>query len=172
MNASGPILLCFDGSGDAREALEAAAALHQGSEALVVCFWQPFAHVANRFAVNILELVQDPSSVNEREGLLAQQLAEEGAALATAAGLSAEGRGVETSVPIDEAIIAYADEIDAPLIVIGSRGRSSISSMLLGDVANDVLQRSDRPVFVVPSARLAGRRHVELNVETDATQPR
>ena len=76
-------------------------------------------------------------------------------------------------MPIDEAIIAYADEIDAPLIVIGSRGRSSISSMLLGDVANDVLQRSSRPVLVVPSVRLAGRRHVELNVETDATsQPR
>jgi nucleotide-binding universal stress UspA family protein len=169
VNGSGPIVLCYDGSDDAREAIEAAAALHEGCQAIVVCFWQPFAHVAKRFAVNILELVQDPASVNEREALLAQQLAEEGAAHATAAGLPAEARGIEVSIPIDEAIIAYADEVDATLIVVGSRGRSSVSSMLLGDVANDILQRSDRPVLVVPSSRLASRRHDELRVDAEKT---
>jgi nucleotide-binding universal stress UspA family protein len=51
-----------------------------------------------------------------------------------------------------------ADERDAQLIVLGSRGRSSVGSALLGDVARDVLQRARRPVLVVPSSGLAERR--------------
>jgi nucleotide-binding universal stress UspA family protein len=163
--AAGPILLCYDGSDDARTALTTAAALLEGREAVVVCFWQPFAHLAKRFAVNLLELVQEPADVNEREATLAQQLADEGANAAREAGLLVEGRAVGVSSPIDEAIIAYADELDAPLIVLGSRGRSSIKSMLLGDVAHDIVQRSSRPVFLVPSSRLADRRREELTTE-------
>jgi nucleotide-binding universal stress UspA family protein len=155
-------MLCYDGSDDARTALDTAATVFEGHEAVVVCFWQPFAHVAKRFAVNLLELVQEPSDVNEREGALAQQLADQGAELTSHAGLRAEGRAVEVSSPIDEAIIAYANELDAPLIVLGARGRSAIGSKLLGDVAHDVVQRSNRPVFVVPSSRLADRRREEL----------
>jgi nucleotide-binding universal stress UspA family protein len=162
MAGSGPILLCYDGSDDAAAAIVEAAPLFAGREAVVVCFWQPFAQVAKRFAVSLLEVVQEAPSVNEREAQLAQQLADEAATIATQAGLPAKGRAIEVSKPIDEAIIAYADEIDSPLIVIGSRGRSGIGSMLLGDVAHDVVQRSTRPVFVVPSAPLSGRRREEL----------
>jgi nucleotide-binding universal stress UspA family protein len=169
VDAAGPILLCYDGSDDAREAIDTAAAVFEGGEAVVGCFWQPLAHIANRFAVNLLELVQDPESVNEREAMLAQHLADEGAELATKAGLHAKGRAIEVSLPIDEAIIAYADELDAQLIVLGSRGRSSIASMLLGDVANDVVQRSNRPVFLVPSSRLANRRREELSIDAPST---
>jgi|SRR5476649_2502765 nucleotide-binding universal stress UspA family protein len=172
VDSAGPILLCYDGSDDARAAIEAAAMLLGGREAVVACFWQPFAHVARRFAISLLDLVQEPESVNAREGVLAQQLADEGAEIAASAGLRAGGRAIEVSSPIDVAIIACADELDAPLIVIGSRGRSSIGSMLLGDVAHDVVQRSNRPVFVVPSARLADRRHEELAVEAQGTPPR
>ena len=82
--------------------------------------------------------------------------------VARAAGMPSEGRAIEVSKPIDEAIIAYAEEIDTPLIVLGSRGRSGIGSMLLGDVAHDVVQRSTRMVVVVPSPRLSGRRRAEL----------
>jgi nucleotide-binding universal stress UspA family protein len=165
MEAQGPILLCYDGSDDARTAINSAATLLEGREAIVICFWQPLAHIANRFAVNLLELVQDPAGVNEREATLARQVAEEGATLANRAGLQTQGRAVEVSLPIDEAIIAYADELDAPLIVLGSRGRSTIGSMLLGDVAHDVVQRSNRPVFLVPSSQLAIRRSEELATE-------
>ena len=169
MDAAGPILLCYDGSDDARTAIDTAAAVFEGREAAVICFWQPLGHIANRFAVNLLELVQNPASVNDREAMLAQQLADEGADLASQAGLKANGRAVEVSMPIDEAIIAYADEIDAPVIVLGSRGRSSIASMLLGDVAHDVVQRSNRPVLLVPSSPLASRRREELSSNADST---
>jgi nucleotide-binding universal stress UspA family protein len=169
VDATGPILLCYDGSNDAREAIGTSGSLFEGRDAVVICFWQPLAHIANRFAVNLLELVQDPAGVNEREAMLAQQLADEGAALAREGGLHAEGRAVEVSLPVDEAIIAYADELDAPLIVLGSRGRSGIASMLLGDVAHDVVQRSNRPVLLVPASPLANRRRDVLAIEAPST---
>ena len=164
----GPILLCYDGSDDAAAAIEAIAPLFPGRAAVVACFWQPFAQVAKRFAVSLLEVVQNAPDVNEREALLAQKQADNGASIAAMAGLAAEGRAIEVSRPIDEAIIAYADDVDAALIVIGSRGRSGIGSMLLGDVAHDVLQRSTRMVVVVPSPRLSGRRRAELAHGQDA----
>ena len=74
---------------------------------------------------------------------------------------------IEVSRPIDEAIIAYAEEVDAPMIVLGSRGRSGIGSMLLGDVAHDVVQRSTRMVVLVPSPGLSGRRRAELAEHAD-----
>jgi nucleotide-binding universal stress UspA family protein len=162
MEPSGPIILCYDGSDDAADAIKAAAPLFAGRPAVVTSFWQPFAQVAKRFAVSLLEVVQEAPTVNAREAELAQQLADEGAAIANAAGLHAEGRAIEVSEPIDEAIIAYAEEVDAPLIVLGSRGRSGIGSMLLGDVAHDVAQRATRMVLIVPSPRLSGRRRAEL----------
>jgi nucleotide-binding universal stress UspA family protein len=162
MEPAGPILLGYDGSDDAAAAIEAAAPLFAGRRALVVCFWQPFAEVAKRFAVSLLEVVQEAASVNELEAALARELAAPGAEIARRDGLLADGIAVEVSKPIDEAIIAYADERDVRVIVMGARGRSSVGSMLLGDVAHDVVQRSSRPVLLVPSARLSGRRREEL----------
>jgi nucleotide-binding universal stress UspA family protein len=157
---SGPILLCYDGSEDAAAAIDAVGPQFTGRQAVVACFWQPFAP-GRRFAVRLLEVVQHPPEINAREAERAQNLAEQGAAIARAAGMPAEGRAIAVSRPIDEAIIAYAEEVDAPTIVLGSRGRSSIGSLLLGDVAHDVVQRSTRMVVVVPSARLSGRRRGE-----------
>jgi nucleotide-binding universal stress UspA family protein len=163
MGASDPILLCYDGSDDAGTAIEVAASLLPGRQAVAVCFWQPFAQVAKRFAVSLLEVVQEASSINGREAALAQRLADAGAEIATQNGMICQGLAVEVSKPIDEAIIAYADEIDAPAIILGARGRSAVGSMLLGDVAHDVVQRSTRAVLVVPSAALSGRRRTELD---------
>ena len=48
-SAHGPLLLCFDGSEDARRAIERAGALFAGRRALVVTVWQPIADL-NSFA--------------------------------------------------------------------------------------------------------------------------
>lgn len=41
------------------------------------------------------------------------------------------------------------------MIVLGTRGLTGIKSALLGSVSHAVLQRTDRPVMVVPSPEVA-----------------
>ena len=60
----------------------------------------------------------------------------------------------DTVVQIDsgdpvEVITRVADERAADLIVCGARGRTGIARMLLGSTTAGLLQRADRPVFLV-----------------------
>ncbi|MBU9765671.1 universal stress protein [Mycobacterium sp. TNTM28] len=50
-----------------------------------------------------------------------------------------------------DALVAFADEQRAGVVVVGSRGRSGLKKMLLGSVASATLQRTYRPVLVVPA---------------------
>jgi len=47
------------------------------------------------------------------------------------------------------AIVTVARAHDAGVIVMGSRGRGDLASLLLGSTAHKVIQLSDRPVLVV-----------------------
>jgi nucleotide-binding universal stress UspA family protein len=49
----------------------------------------------------------------------------------------------------DEAIVHLAEEIDADLIVIGSRGFGGLRRALLGNVADSVVRHAHCPVLVV-----------------------
>ncbi|MEM1118080.1 MAG: universal stress protein [Bacteroidota bacterium] len=47
------------------------------------------------------------------------------------------------------AILAYADEIGADLVVMGTHGRSGFTNMVMGSTAEFVLRRADCPVLTV-----------------------
>lgn len=163
----GPLLICYDGSDAAKAALDEAARLFSGQAAVVACYWQPLVARPGRFGNVLGEVVEDAGDINRREKELAAAIADEGVALARDAGLDAEGRSVEIDGPIEEAILAHADELDAGAIVIGARSRSSLRSLLIGNVANEVVQRATRPVFMTPSPQLALRRGDELARDDD-----
>ena len=74
-------------------------------------------------------------------------LAEEAATRLRAAGRTAHA-GVRTGDAASE-VITLATETDADLIVIGSRGRTGLTRVLLGSVARNVLHASAASVLVV-----------------------
>lgn len=49
------------------------------------------------------------------------------------------------------AILAYAEEMDASLIILGAFGSGGVTSDLLGSVTDKVMRKSDRPVLVLKS---------------------
>lgn len=57
---------------------------------------------------------------------------------------------VETSTHVEGAILHTAETLSADLIVMGSHGRSGVSRLLLGSVAERVLRSAACPVMVVP----------------------
>jgi len=149
---SGPprVLLCYDGTDESRAAVEATAELFPGSAVVVVCFWHPLAAVARRFAISILDLVQDPSQIDERESELAEVTAEDGATLARSHGLDARPVTQGVNGQLDQTVVELAERSEASLVVIGARKGSAIGSMLTGDVARDIVNRSTIPVLVIP----------------------
>lgn len=52
---------------------------------------------------------------------------------------------------VHQAIFAYADEIDADLIVMGTHGRHGVDRWLLGSVTEQVIRTAEIPVLTVRS---------------------
>ena len=147
------ILFAYDGSEDGKAAIAHGGALFAGRPATILTVWEPFVLIMERsgagFAYGGSSF--DPQEVDGASEAAAHETADEGVALATAAGLDAQPSTVARSTSVAEAVLAAADDVGADAIVLGTRGRGSLKSMLLGSVSHAVLQRADRPVLVVPS---------------------
>jgi nucleotide-binding universal stress UspA family protein len=90
--------------------------------------------------------VPEFEDMNKTEAL---ERARAGAELARKAGFAAEAR-TEVDTSTWDGIEAVADEIDAPVIVIGSRGLSGPRELFEGSVSRDVIRHSHRAVLVIP----------------------
>jgi nucleotide-binding universal stress UspA family protein len=146
-SADGPVLFAYDGSDLAKLAIEdAGRQLAPGRTGLVLTVWQRF-DVGFMPAAGARFDAEDSVAVRHA----AEQTAEEGAALAQAAGFEARGVVAETA-PTWKAIVTVADEHDASLIVLGSHGRSGLAGVLLGSVAEAVAAHSSRSVLIAHRA--------------------
>ena len=142
-----PILLCYDGSDDAFRAIEFAGSLFPGRPAIVLSVWEKYGVLSGIPRVDD-ELMQAAT----------EEMAEDGSERALTAGFAAEPLAVEAEDGVAAAIIDAADEHDATLIVMGTRGNTGIRSLLLGSISNDVAHRAHRPLLIVPSGSLAEAR--------------
>jgi nucleotide-binding universal stress UspA family protein len=149
--ADGPLILCYDGSAGAADAIRHAGALFTGRRALVVTAWQSFPvpgslGMGGEAApmVNIVELDRAAAERGAR-------LADEGVRIAQAAGLQAEPLAVKAPGAIWATIVELANRHDAGTIVMGSRGVTGIRAMVLGSVSSAVVHHADRPTLIVRS---------------------
>ena len=147
MTSDQPILLCYDGSEDAKHAIREAAALLAPHSAIVLSVWQDAAALpAMAWAGAALPDLEEVFAAAQ-DG--AQRTAEDGAGIARAAGFDATAAVGETKGPIWTAVEEVAAEHDAGAIVVGSRGLSGVRSVLLGSVSNGIVHHARRPVVVV-----------------------
>jgi nucleotide-binding universal stress UspA family protein len=141
------ILLATDGSECAALATRAAIDLasRAGSELHVVHVWLDI-HTSHFHAYVRREL--------HREG---QEILDRQVGEIEASGGAVAGTHLREGHSVGE-ILTLADELDAGLIVVGSRGMGSIQRMLLGSVSEGLANRTTRPLLVVrgpwPPARV------------------
>jgi len=145
-----PVLIAYDGSDPAKGAIaEAGRVLGADRRAVVLTVREPIPSFVLAGGGGATTL--DPTTIRVMEEAArkaAADVAEEGARLAGEAGFAAEARAGLSGSAWQE-IVAVADELDAGVIVIGSRGRSGFKKVLLGSVASAVVQHGGRSVLVV-----------------------
>jgi nucleotide-binding universal stress UspA family protein len=173
----GPVLLCYDGSAPAGHAIERAGRVLGGGNAVVLTVWESLGSAILRHTPSErTELGREAKEISEDvvaeldagTAKRAQATAGEGASLAAAAGFEARPiapRALSRTAERDaatvwRAVLAAADEEDARVIVLGSRGRSGAKSILLGSVSYGVVHHSTRPVLVIPGHRGFESRHL------------
>jgi nucleotide-binding universal stress UspA family protein len=146
---SGPLLLCFDGSAEAENAIRTAGALMTEPEAIVLTVavparlqlgFNPVGDVVGRFSGLYREW-------DEATSELAEEQARRGCEITRDAGLDAQplvahGKPAQT-------ILRVADEQDVAAIVLGA-GNHSAAAGLLGSVSVRVSHLAKRPVLVIP----------------------
>lgn len=145
----GPVLLCFDGSVEAAEAIRGASVLLAARDAIVLAVAIPAKD----------ELPLDPGGdlVGRVSGLyrdwdeiateLAERHAHSGCELASREGFTA--RALTASGKPAATILRVADQHDVCVIVLGA-GRHGALGGLLGSVSARVAERAAQPVLVIP----------------------
>jgi nucleotide-binding universal stress UspA family protein len=144
-----PILICYDGSDGANRAIETAAALLGPRRAVVIDVGAPLTAAESVAAVSS---VVPGAAFEELNMAAAQERADEGAERARGVGFTAEARA-ELAAPVWQDIVDVGDEIDAALIVLGSRALKGAREVLEGSVSHDVAEHAGRPLLVVPPAK-------------------
>jgi nucleotide-binding universal stress UspA family protein len=141
-----PVLICYDDSDASRRAIDVAAEV-LGPRRAVVLDVGPYLTGAESVALTSSVVPGTAfEDVNEADALRRARL---GAERAREAGFEADA-SAELGAPTWEAIADTADEIDAAVIVMGSRGLRGAKELVDGSVSHQVAQHSGRPVLIVP----------------------
>jgi nucleotide-binding universal stress UspA family protein len=130
------VLLATDGSAEAELAERAAADLARrtGAELYLVHAWQYVPH----------PVVVDYEEYETQ----ARQTLEDAGRRIEESGVGVAGKRLLSGPPVDE-ILDAAEEAEARLVVVGSRGLGALRGLLLGSVSAGVVHHSRVPVLVV-----------------------
>lgn len=160
------LLVAFDGSPQAREALRVAF---------------DFAHAlgarADVHVVSVVDYVSLPAGLTEAPlgapDLLASD-AETELRVAQEIAIAA-GQRINTRIlrgPVTKEILRYAQSIGASLIIVGTHGRKGIARAVLGSTCEGVVRESKIPVLTVRAVSPTADAPVPSNERRDSTGPR
>lgn len=149
------MLIAYDGSAEAQRALEYAAHYLSCEKAYIITVWEPLHRQTVNSAggpaamvqVNWGDVTPDDDDPAYTEAL---EVAKGGADFAKNLGFVVEPFLVESSTTVWSAIVDAANELDADIIVSGTRGTTGLRGLLQSSVADAVLKHAGRPVFIVP----------------------
>jgi nucleotide-binding universal stress UspA family protein len=151
------ILIAYDGSADAKTAIDRAAQLMANEEATILVVWERFIDVVTRSGgVPVGEV--DYEALDRGYEDEARKRAEEGVQRARNAGLKAEAFVRARQQTIAATVLTEAEGMGVDAIVLGTRGLTGLKSLLLGSVSHGVVQHAHVPVMIVPSPETAGER--------------
>jgi len=161
------ILICYDGSEDAKAAADYAARLLRNEPATVVTVREPYSRMlmsaglgmGSGFGLNY-EKTAHTADVQDRLRERDQRIAEEGAQRLRAAGVDADWRVEGRDGSVAKTILEVARRIGAETVVVGTRGHGGATSALLGRVPHELVAHADRAVVVVPSPAHAQHRRL------------
>jgi nucleotide-binding universal stress UspA family protein len=144
------VLVAFDGSPEAREALELAAKVREDLDASLVA----------ATAIGSVSVFNVSPQLIDWKGILDAERAE--AEERTHAALDDIGAAAETRVVVGDAgsALTRAAE-DADLIVTGSRGWGALRRVALGSTSDHLVHHAGCPVVVVPRPAAEAHRDVE-----------
>jgi nucleotide-binding universal stress UspA family protein len=151
MGAGGSIVCGVDGSADSQAAVCVAARLAKRLEATLVLVHVAdftlarYAGVGGIAAGGIAPQPMLSATRDEQEAAGARLLAQTAGEL----GLEGAEQRVVVGFPA-ERLADLADEEDAELIVVGSRGRGRFKAAFLGSVSSSVVGLARCPVLIVP----------------------
>ena len=148
------MLIAFDGSGPARQAMADAAKLLAPHHTIVVTVWEPNLDYMTAAAppdIAMSPVVEPEAVLSVEQGLRenAERVAHQGAELARSFGLDAEPLAVSDDGDVAHTLVNLAHQHQAAAIVIGSRGLTGIRARLEGSTSKGVLKRAHCPVLVV-----------------------
>jgi nucleotide-binding universal stress UspA family protein len=143
------ILLAVDESEHARKAVPAAVELARAGGGAV--------HV-----LHVHELAFARATVVGDSREEAQQLVDGVVEELKQAGVAAEGSVRTSTAGPARGILEHADDVDATIIVLGSRGLGALGGLLLGSVAHKILQLASCPVLVVRDQQSLEERHHDV----------
>jgi nucleotide-binding universal stress UspA family protein len=152
---SRPLVLCYDGSENARHAIREAAEITGAQDALLAHAWvRPSAIVLGGRAIPTGHpLAPAASEFDAAAQENAEQITADGVEVARAAGFAPEPVTLPSGPRVWRPLLELAVERDARALVVGSHGSSRFRYALPGGVAQAIVSNATHPVIVVPRPR-------------------
>jgi len=142
----GTILVAFDGSKDSQKAMGLACslALKFGSELTVV---HVFTSPSVGYGATSGMPVPDYRVLEDAKKAAAKEVLSKGVQLAAQVGVEAKGELIEAPSVV-EALVEFAVDKKADLIVTGTRGMTGFKKLILGSVSSGLVNHAHCPVLI------------------------